>query len=81
MAPHKVLGMFAGLLGGGLALGWALQKALESGAPPGLMKVLALVGAGMWFLILWVTGTAAAAIRATPDGVAMESAPRARLPL
>jgi hypothetical protein len=56
MAPHKVLLMFAVLFGGGIALGWALQMALESGASPGGMQWLSLAGVVVLVVVLWRVG-------------------------
>ncbi|MDQ4028989.1 MAG: hypothetical protein M3214_13215 [Actinomycetota bacterium] len=56
MAPHKVLLMFAVLFGGGMALGWALQMALESGAGPGVMQWLSVAGVVALLVVLWRVG-------------------------
>jgi hypothetical protein len=48
--------MFAVLFGGGIPLGWALQKALESGASPGVMQMLSVAGAVALLVVLWRIG-------------------------
>lgn len=70
MAPHKVLLMFAVLFGGGMALGWALQMALESGASPGVMQWLSVAGVVALLVVLWRVGASArrAIAAATPKG-------------